>query len=938
MPHGFNCKTVVKVSTVKELSSIKLIENTVIDAKSLLNAEWKSVIPKLATFLLSEKLLVLIVPAENILEIVQRTKTELLKLFFEKYGRTIRIHDKEFSLTSVVRFDALLGKLICTNSVKNATKKFRPFINSLHDVNQIYDMAPHIESLLAHAYKRIKKRRQIGAEIKKIQSSGEKQSQPVARNDHETGVTASQSNDELMPTYSKQTANAPTESKASDGKEVLPVHSRRTPKSGKVRKLLSKVMPQPSPESYKNVKDKSDDDEIEKQESYTVLFEEKKDKTKCYICKNVYEIMKEPSVSTEWYQTMCKPCADLCFKMRSIRCDLSKKYAVVTGGRLKIGYEVVLKLLRDGCFVVATTRFPHDAAERYCKESDYDQWCDRLQIYSLDLLDIPSVYCFVEHLKSKLPYLDILINNAAQTISRPPDFYKHMLPTESVPRHMLDMKQRRLLVPDVTLTYCLPSFYNESKPLKRTAAMPDSPTKKLKLNTSSCNDLSSDLLEQFKTTNTSERYVVTFPTTPEDVFQPPTFVKDASFRVRSSSEELSGLEKVAVTSQTTTSSHFSNTSSDKSDTSKVVLKESSNHLRCSSETVVSVSQNPFDTLPSSSPLRHETSVTFPSTSNTSSTFAISTASLPTPSVLTPTPFIDSQSTGSPTLLTVPPLSGSQTCSLGQSTLSYASSAISSVPSSSLSFVSTSLPSSSSSTAKPGANLSFSLDGSVMTSSNEDPSPPAELSSPTTTKDEIDNLLPSTSGSSTSSKLHINMDASSFPKGAYDNDGQQIDLRTFNSWKYTLCDVPLREMTNVLTINALGPFILTSQLKSLLKKSPSTRKFIVNVSAMEGQFHRTYKSEFHPHTNMAKAALNMMTRTSGIEYQFDGIFMTAVDTGWVTDERPFQQARHEENKGFKVPLDCVDGAARIYHPIVHGLDPEQTPYFAVFLKDYKPSPW
>ena len=109
--------------------------------------------------------------------------------------------------------------------------------------------------------------------------------------------------------------------------------------------------------------------------------------------------------------------------------------------------------------------------------------------------------------------------------------------------------------------------------------------------------------------------------------------------------------------------------------------------------------------------------------------------------------------------------------------------------------------------------------------------------------------------------------------------------------------------------------------------------------MEGQFSRISKGHRHPHTNMAKAALNMMTRTSGLEYQMDNIYMTAVDTGWVTDERPFHQAAHEsEVKAFVVPLDCVDGAARVLHPIWHGLQDQNQPYFSVFLKDFKVHPW
>jgi NAD(P)-dependent dehydrogenase (short-subunit alcohol dehydrogenase family) len=110
--------------------------------------------------------------------------------------------------------------------------------------------------------------------------------------------------------------------------------------------------------------------------------------------------------------------------------------------------------------------------------------------------------------------------------------------------------------------------------------------------------------------------------------------------------------------------------------------------------------------------------------------------------------------------------------------------------------------------------------------------------------------------------------------------------------------------------------------------------------MEGQFSRVSKGHRHPHTNMAKAALNMLTRTAGLEYQMDGIYMTAADTGWVTDKRPFRQAAHEaETKGFAPPLDCKDGAARVYHPILEGIiDEEKKPFLAVFLKDFKVHPW
>lgn len=179
----------------------------------------------------------------------------------------------------------------------------------------------------------------------------------------------------------------------------------------------------------------------------------------------------------------------------------------------------------------------------------------------------------------------------------------------------------------------------------------------------------------------------------------------------------------------------------------------------------------------------------------------------------------------------------------------------------------------------------------------------------------------------------------FPVGVLDKDGQQVDLRPTNSWRSVLDQVPLVELAEVLMVNTVAPFVLTQELKPLLQASPHSRKFIVNVSAMEGQFNRKSKTEYHPHTNMAKAALNMMTRTAALGYQKDAIFMTCVDTGWVTDERPYKQAQYESReKGFVLPLDVVDGAARVYHPIIHGLDEANKPHFALFLKNYKPHQW
>ena len=173
--------------------------------------------------------------------------------------------------------------------------------------------------------------------------------------------------------------------------------------------------------------------------------------------------------------------------------------------------------------------------------------------------------------------------------------------------------------------------------------------------------------------------------------------------------------------------------------------------------------------------------------------------------------------------------------------------------------------------------------------------------------------------------------------AVDAGGLVPDLADVNSWSKAVQHVDPPELLEVLLCNTVAPFILVSRLRASLAASPARRAYVVNVSAMEGQFARSYKGAGHPHTNMAKAALNMLTRTSAAEMlRTDGILMSAVDTGWITDERPHPLKARLHDEGFHAPLDLVDGAARVYDPIVRGEQGEDL--YGCFLKDYEPADW
>ena len=184
--------------------------------------------------------------------------------------------------------------------------------------------------------------------------------------------------------------------------------------------------------------------------------------------------------------------------------------------------------------------------------------------------------------------------------------------------------------------------------------------------------------------------------------------------------------------------------------------------------------------------------------------------------------------------------------------------------------------------------------------------------------------------------HSVAEMSNFLPGLTDETGEQLDTREQNSWGLALHEIDPSEWVSCHIVSTFVPWLLIRSLREMMLASPNQDRFVINVSAMEGAFTMANKTSKHAHTNAAKAGLNMITRTAGAAYAEEGIHMCAVDTGWITDERAHAQKMHERDKGFRPPLDVVDGASRVCHPIISGLN--GSPFSGVFVKDYEVAPW
>jgi len=566
---------------------------------------------------------------------------------------------------------------------------------------------------------------------------------------------------------------------------------------------------------------------------------------KCYTCKTPFRELHH------FYDSLCPTCAKLNFSKRSLSADLSGKIVLVTGARVKIGYRILVKLLRCGAFVVATTRFPHDLSKRLLLEHDHSAWSARVHVVGIDFRNLQVLEDFVKLMYAKYSHLDAIINNACQTVRRPPAFYQHLIDAERV-------------------------AYDDLKPEAQNM---------LRLHHGFALGHSSGLLQagggDMRRLQSGSGV---------DIDLPSMDGASSSSNGAASTSQHSQQPKAASSVQFTRSAP-----------SGITIEEyaGEDDDAAAEEIVAGISG------------------------------------------------------GAGKRVELPPSPRNPTASSGSPASSAAASAAAAA--------SSTAAASASASKQPGNQAPKGKKSRRAAMREAATAPPAAAASSTSQALSLgaDAFVSPTALAAESTQLAVlasdNMSAEErarlFPSGARDINGQQVDLRAKNSWTMRLADVPIGEAAEVMAINYLAPMLLNSQLKALMIRGNEDKKqarFIINVSAMEGKFYR-YKSANHPHTNAAKAALNMMTRTSAQDYVDANIFMTAVDTGWINDENPLPTAaKIASQHNFQTPLDEVDAAMRVLDPMLAPLAALQAnpalsvkeakiPY-GVFLKDYAKCEW
>jgi len=181
-----------------------------------------------------------------------------------------------------------------------------------------------------------------------------------------------------------------------------------------------------------------------------------------------------------------------------------------------------------------------------------------------------------------------------------------------------------------------------------------------------------------------------------------------------------------------------------------------------------------------------------------------------------------------------------------------------------------------------------------------------------------------------SKMHINNAIK------LNRFNQPVDSREKTSWNSTLSEISLVELLEVNLINQIAPFLLIQQFKKDMARTGDDVSHVINVTSTEGLFNHANKTSYHPHTNMTKASLNMITRTSAEEFFKSNILMNSVDVGWISTGACENLRQQQFEKAYIPPLDSVDGASRALDPIYRALEGNKE--YGRLFKDFKVHEW